>query len=101
MRRHAIILRLGSEDSDAVSTGRDVDVVTDLPFLDNTQPAADRVTHYSLFRELSRLGLRPTEVAWDLLLSAVAVFAADTNINRKKDSQDGWTREIDLYVPVK
>ena len=101
MRRHAIILRLGSEDSDAVSTGRDVDVVTDLPFLDNTQPAADRVTHDSLFRELSRLGLRPTEVAWDLLLLAVAVFAADTNINRKKDSQDGWTREIDLYVPVK
>jgi 7-cyano-7-deazaguanine synthase in queuosine biosynthesis len=36
----------------------------------------------------------------DLLVLAISVFAADTRISRSVDSQDGWTREIDLYVPV-
>src|SRR5205814_1132651 len=33
-------------------------------------------------------------------LLSTMVFCADTRISRETDTQDGWTREIDLYVPV-
>ncbi|MDR3404780.1 MAG: hypothetical protein P4L99_19910 [Chthoniobacter sp.] len=50
--------------------------------------------------ELEKHGLLPTEDALDLALLAMLVFCADTRISRKGTSQDGWTREIDLYLPV-
>lgn len=45
-------------------------------------------------------GLRPSDRALDLLLLATAVYLADTRISRKQTAQDGWTRELDLYLPV-
>jgi len=100
MRRHAIILRLGPKDTAPVEVGADVQVTTEIPFLNNNIPASGRVTHERLYTELSRLGLVAPERALDVIVLAVAVFAADTRISRSSDSQDGWTREIDVHVPV-
>jgi hypothetical protein len=44
--------------------------------------------------------LNPSEVAVDLAILAAMVNAGDTRISRDLNAQDGWTREIDLYVPV-
>jgi 7-cyano-7-deazaguanine synthase in queuosine biosynthesis len=49
---------------------------------------------------LQELGLQPSERALDLAILAAAVTAADTRIERSIESQDGWTREIELCVPV-
>jgi hypothetical protein len=49
---------------------------------------------------LQRHGLFPSEIAFDLLVLAAVVYCADTRINRAKESQDNWTREIDIYLPV-
>lgn len=100
MRRHAIITRLGRHDRGAVRVTRDIQVRTVLPFLAGNLPADSRIGHERLFGEMSRLGLRPPELAMDLLVLSITAFAADLRINRSVDSQDGWTREIDLYVPV-
>ena len=43
--------------------------------------------------------LQPAARAWDLLSIALSVIAADIGL-RRKDSPDGWTREIDLHVAV-
>jgi 7-cyano-7-deazaguanine synthase in queuosine biosynthesis len=45
-------------------------------------------------------GLRVTPIGVDLLMLAAAVYAADKRINRAEVSQDGWTREIDIHLPV-
>lgn len=100
MRRHAIILRLGPSDRATVQVASDIDVRTDLPFFNRKLPAAKRVPHERITKELRRLGLAPSEIAMDLLVLSVSVFAADLRVSRAKDSQDGWTREIDLHVPV-
>jgi 7-cyano-7-deazaguanine synthase in queuosine biosynthesis len=50
--------------------------------------------------QLSELGLRPSEVAVDLCLLAAAVTAADTRISRTTESQNAWTREIEILLPV-
>ena len=46
-------------------------------------------------------GIHPSDRAIDLAILAATVTAADTRISRATESQDSWTREIDLYVPVK
>src|SRR5215216_3534562 len=99
MRRHAIITHLGNKKSKVAITP-DIQVRNHVPFLNTDLPAEQRITHERLFREMQKLGLQPTEIAMDLLVIAVTIFAADTRISREADSQDGWTREIDVYVPV-
>ena len=54
----------------------------------------------SLIADLKKKHLYPTENAIDLLLLAMMVFAADTFIVRKSSSQDGWTRELNVDLPV-
>lgn len=54
----------------------------------------------SVVDQLRGLGLRPSEVGMDFALLGGAVYAADTRISRAAFSQDGWTREIRLAVPV-
>jgi hypothetical protein len=50
--------------------------------------------------DLAALGVFPTEIGLDLLVLAAHVHAADTRISRVTESQDTWTREIRLVVPV-
>lgn len=49
---------------------------------------------------LKTLGVFPSELGLDLLVLAAHVYAADTRISRASESQDAWTREIRLVVPV-
>src|SRR5690606_8482395 len=51
-------------------------------------------------RDLAKLGVHPSEMGLDVLVLAAHVHAADTRISRASESQDGWTREIRLVMPV-
>ncbi len=50
-----------------------------------------------LFSNLRRARVKPTEEALDFAMIAMSVVSADKAILRK-DSSDGWTREIELSV---
>lgn len=98
MRHHSVIARLGPGDTIAVPTTRPDTHATDIHFVDG-----DHRPGYGLGQaldQLATLGLRPSETAADLALLAAVVTAADTRISRAADSQDAWTREIDLHLPV-
>lgn len=99
MRKHAIILRLGETDEATVSIPSDHHS-TEVPFLYSDLPSDERVTHELIFEELKNNSLQPSNLGWDLFHLAVAAFSADTCISRDADSQDGWSRDIMLYVPV-
>ena len=42
----------------------------------------------------------PTEDAYDLMALALLIYIADTRISRSLHSQDSWTREIFIELPV-
>jgi len=97
MRRHLIIGRLGPGDRTRVPCAGD-EVATRLELV-----VGDRALGHGIGRALSDLGrisVYPTEIGVDLLVVAAHVHAADTRISRGSESQDGWTREIRLVVPV-
>jgi hypothetical protein len=50
--------------------------------------------------QMKKMGAVPTGEALELLLLAALVSIADTKISRRRASQDGWTREIGIYLPV-
>ena len=50
--------------------------------------------------ELISLGVLPSETGLDFLILGALMFAADTRISRATESQDSWTREIQLVLPV-
>jgi hypothetical protein len=54
----------------------------------------------SALAQLKKAGGVPSGVGLELLLLASLISIADTKINRVRASQDGWTREIGLYLPV-
>jgi hypothetical protein len=97
MREHVIIGRFGPGDRVVIPTAIG-EVATKLNLV-----ASDRALGYGIGQALSdlrKLRLVPTEVALDLLVLAAHVHAADTRISRATESQDSWTREIRLVVPV-
>src|ERR1039457_5656569 len=97
MRRHLIIGRYGPDDQVPIPAASD-EVTTFLQLVASNK----RLEHgigYAL-DELARLGVFPTEVGLDLLVVAAQVHAADTRTSRQTESQDSWTREIRLVVPV-
>jgi hypothetical protein len=98
MSRHVIIGRLGSDDKVTVPTATG-EVATQLQFVQATK-RLDYGIGYAL-DDLAKLKIFPTETGVDLMILAAHVHAADTRISRESESQDGWTREIRLVVPVK
>jgi hypothetical protein len=98
MKRHSLVLRFDASDTEAVPIVETDSTVTDIPFV-----SGEYRFDYGLGQFLEKLeshGLLPTEDALDLALLATLVFCADTRVSREHNSQDGWTREIDLYLPV-
>lgn len=97
MNRHVLIGRLGNDDKFSVPVAKDevetrLDLVTATKRLDyGIGQAMD---------DLARIHIFPTEIGLDLLILAAHVHAADTRISRATESQDTWTREIRLVVPV-
>jgi 7-cyano-7-deazaguanine synthase in queuosine biosynthesis len=98
MKRHHVIIRLGKEDKFTVKPADKSAVVSLVPAagnMDDWEFGLDNLLGAARCRKLS-----PPEVAFDLALLAVTVMGADTRISRSEYSQDGWTREISLYLPV-
>lgn len=97
MSRQTLVFRIG--DADARASGqRLVDAhVTEIEL-----ESFAEVDHLlgNIVTKLQALGLQPSERALDLAILAAAVTAADTRIERLVESQDAWTREIELCMPV-
>lgn len=97
MRRHVIIGRYGPDDRSRLPLGEG-EVETRLDLV-----AGERSLDHGIGRalaDLAKLGVHPSEIGIDVLIVAAHVHAADTRISRASESQDGWTREIRLIVPV-
>jgi hypothetical protein len=65
--------------------------------------AYDKVLDHGIggaLTDLKAKNVYPSEVALDLVVTAAHVYAADTRISRATESDDAWTREIRLVVPV-
>jgi len=96
MRRHVIIGRFGEDDKTRVPKARD-EVASTLQLV-----AGKRLDHGigRALADLKALHLTPSEIGADMLVVAAHVHAADTRISRSTESQDAWTREIRLVIPV-
>jgi hypothetical protein len=97
MRRHVLYGRFGLKDKVAVPSAGD-EVATSVEFVQ----AIKRLDHGigTALDELATMGVYPSELGLDLLVLAAHIHAADTRISRSTESQDNWTREIRLVVPV-
>lgn len=97
MRRHVIIGRYGRGDRSRMPIG-DGEFETRLDLI-----AGERALDHGIgraLRDLVRLDVYPSEMGIDVLVLAAHVHAADTRVSRTSESQDGWTRELRLVVPV-
>lgn len=97
MKRQLLAGRFGPDDCDDVPYGTDeqrtyLQLVAGEKSLDHGIGGA--------LASLKKLGVFPSEIGIDLLVLAAHVHAADTRISRAEQSQDSWTREIRLVVPV-
>lgn len=97
MRRHVIIGRYGAGDGDHILSGEG-EVATSFDLIAGDLTLGHGIG--SALGDLNRMGVYPTEVGLDVMVLAAHVHAADTRISRSSESQDGWTREIRLVVPV-
>lgn len=98
MRRHSIIARLGPADKAPVKVLQVDSLSTEIGFVDGYRRLGFGLGQ--IVDQLIQRGVVPTETAADLGILAAVVTAADTRISRSVDAQDGWTREIDIYLPV-
>ena len=94
MRRHSVIARLGPAATTRLDLRVPDSVATQIRFIDGK-----RRLGFGIGQAVERLierGIVPSEIAVDLMILAATVTAADTRIARATESQDSWTREIDL-----
>ncbi len=64
----------------------------------SSRPEVGRIAHGWL-RELEKEGYAPSVPVWDFVLFCFAVYAADVSVLRK-ESADGWTRQIELDITL-
>lgn len=97
MKRHILIGKFGADDNFSDPTRTD-ETSTIFPLLIGSDSL-----NFGLSRALNDLrgiGIYPSEIGIDLMILAAHVYAADTRVSRKTESQDSWTRELRLVVPV-
>jgi len=97
MKRHLISGRFGSTDVTSIPLAKN-EIFSQLNLVDSRGKlnyGMDDALNY-----LAKIGISPTEIGVDILVLAAHVQAADTHISRNTESQDCWTREIRLVVPV-
>jgi len=97
MKRQLLVGRLGSDDQFDVAVGVD-EQKTYLQLVAGEKTLDHGIG--SAVSSLERFGIYPSEIGVDLLVLAAHVHAADTRISRAEQSQDSWTREIRLVVPM-
>jgi hypothetical protein len=97
MTRHLIVGRFGGRDHDQVPAIADeISTIVDLV------ASQKRFGHGigDSLDSLKALNVFPSEIGFDVLVLASLVHAADTRLSRVTESQDNWTREIRLALPV-
>jgi hypothetical protein len=97
MNRHLIVGRFGPDDQIHVPNSTD-EQVTQLELVSGEMSLNHGIG--GALTTLKELSVFPSEVGIDLLIIATHVHAADTRISRAEQSQDSWTREIRLVIPV-
>ncbi|WP_367898801.1 Qat anti-phage system QueC-like protein QatC [Leptospira sp. WS58.C1] len=97
MNRHLIVGRFGLSDNIQLEKDND-EVINYLDFIIENGKLTPWLE--TTLRRLNDLKLQPSNLGFDLLIIASHVNLADTHISRMKDSQDSWTREIRLVIPV-
>ena len=97
MTRHVLQGRMGQ--ADRVRAGIEpAEVLTAVDMLDFAGKPGFGVGR--AVDALKRVRAQPSAVGIELMRLAALVHAADTRLNRLQTSQDGWTREIRIVVPV-
>lgn len=98
MKRFTFASRLGDADKATIPLLQEDSTLVPIQFIE----AYDRLDYGlgAALDSLHRLGRQPPEVAIDLAILAATINAADTRISRARNAQNGWTREIDIVVPV-
>lgn len=97
--RYGVVTSLAASDCEGISLRRDHEI----KYLhisaggDNRTAGADL---QGILEQVAEQGVELNKLAFDLLVIAVSAFAADVRISRAKNAEDGFSREIDLYVPV-
>ncbi len=97
MRRHVIIGRYGPGDRARLPLDNG-EIATRLDLVVGDHMLDHGIGH--ALSDLARFGVYPSEMGTDVLVLAAHVHAADTRVSRASESQDGWTRELRLIVPV-
>lgn len=97
MTKHIVIGRFGSSDQISVPQ-TEGEVTTTLNLVTHRNELIHDISN--AIENLANKGLSPTEIGIDVLILAAHVYAADTRISRTSESQDGWTREMHIVVPV-
>lgn len=97
MKQHVLIGTFGADDNikDISLPG---ETVTVFPLVVGTDSLNFGLS--KALQDLYTLGINPSEIGLDLMVLAAHVFAADTRVARRTESQDSWTRELRLVVPV-
>ena len=97
MTRHLIVGRFGARDHDQVpAAAAEISTTVDLI-------ASQKRFGFGIgdaLESLKALRVFPSEMGCDVLVLAALVHAADTRLSRATESQDNWTREIRLALPV-
>ncbi|MGF1779852.1 Qat anti-phage system QueC-like protein QatC [Vibrio fluvialis] len=97
MKRQLLVGCFGTDEQSDVPVGSD-EQRTLLQLVSGNNHLDHGIGH--ALSSLNKLGVYPSEIGLDLLVLAAMVHAADTRISREQQSQDSWTREIRLVVPV-
>ncbi|MDA8446503.1 Qat anti-phage system QueC-like protein QatC [Paracidovorax valerianellae] len=97
MKRQLLAGRFGPDDHTQIPTAAD-EQLTLLQLVAGEQSLDHGIG--GALTSLKKLGVFPSEIGIDLLVVAAHVHAADTRISRAEQSQDSWTREIRLVIPV-
>lgn len=97
MKRQLLAGHLGPDDHFDVTAGVD-EQTTYLQLVAGEKSLGHGIG--GALTSLKKIGVFPSEIGIDLMILAAHVHAADTRISRTEQSQDSWTREIRLVVPV-
>ena len=97
--RYGVVTSLDATDCEGISLRQDHEVkYLHISLGGGHRPAG--VDLQGILKQLAEQGVELNGLAFDLLVIAVSAFAADLRISRTKNAEDGFSREIDLYVPV-
>lgn len=97
MKKHKIVGHFGADDKPIIANSH-LEQVVFIDLLDRDNNLKFGMS--KMLNDLEEMDIFPTQIGVDLLILAAHIQAADTRISRTTESQDSWTREIKLLVPV-